>query len=356
MDNLGKLQGLCAELELDALMLTGDVNRRYATGLNSSAGMVVITPSNALFSTDFRYIEAAREKLTGFEVVMCTRDETYHVIMSWRAEELGLKRVGFEENLRSVKSHETWKEKLNGLEWVGAQKGIAGVRAVKEPREIESMIAAQRIAEKTFNEALNIIRAGMTERELAAEIIYRLLKNGAEKPSFEPIIVGGPNSSLPHGEPGDRPLQNGDFLIMDFGCVSGGYCSDMTRTVAIGHATDEMREVYDIVRRAQTAGIAAAKAGVTGAEIHETAAAVIEAAGYGEFFGHGFGHGIGMEVHEEYNASPSEERGLKEGMVISAEPGIYLPGKFGVRIEDVIVIRENGCDNLMEASKELIVL
>jgi Xaa-Pro aminopeptidase len=360
MNNLNKLQKKCAEMELDAILLTGDINRRYATGFRSSAGMAVITPNAAKFSTDFRYIEAAKEKLTDFHVEMCTRENNYYALMAQWAKELGLKRVGFEDSIRTVKSHETWKTKLEKLEteieWAGAQEGIASVRAVKESWEIERMIAAQRIAEKVFDEILNIIRAGMTEREIAAEMIFRMYKNGAEKPSFDPIVVGGENSSLPHGEPGDRPVQSGDFLTMDFGCVYDGYCSDMTRTIAIGYVTDEMREIYDIVSRAQTAGIDAAKADIVGERIHEAAEAVIEAAGYKDYFGHGFGHGIGMEVHEDYSAAPSEKREIKAGMVISAEPGIYLPGKFGVRIEDLIVIRENGCDNITKANKELIVI
>lgn len=355
MNNLNKLKKVCGELELDGLLLTGEVNRHYATGLRTSAGMALITPDEAFFSTDFRYIETARERMTDFDVKMCTREEPYHLIMSGWTSELRLKRVGFEENYRTVKSHETWKEKLD-VEWVGAHDGIMRARAVKEPWEVERMKAAQRIAERALGAVLNIIKVGMTEREIAAELVYHMLKYGAERMSFDPIVVGGANSSLPHGEPGDRPVQSGDFLTMDFGCVYGGYCSDMTRTVAIGYATDEMRSVYATVRNAQFAGIEAARAGVVGAEIHGAAAAVIEAAGYGECFGHGFGHGIGMEVHEDYSASPSEKRALGAGMVISAEPGIYLPGKFGVRIEDVIVLCENGSENLMEFDKELTIL
>ena len=218
------------------------------------------------------------------------------------------------------------------------------------------MIAAQRIAERAFDEVLGEIKPGMTEREIAAELVYRMLRNGAENISFDPIVVTGAKTSMPHGVPGDRKVQRGDFLTMDFGCIYKGYCSDMTRTVAIGGVSDEMKAVYNIVLKAQLAGIAAAKAGLKGREIDAAARKVIDEAGYGEYFGHGFGHGIGLEVHEEPNAGPVSEALMEPGVVISAEPGIYLPGRFGVRIEDVIIITENGCENITTAKKELIIL
>ena len=174
--------------------------------------------------------------------------------------------------------------------------------------------------------------------------------------SFDPIVVSGPNGSLPHGVPSEKPIGQGEFVTMDFGCVYGGYCSDMTRTVAVGYATEEMRKVYETVLAAQKAGIAAARAGVTGREVDGAARAVIDAAGYGAYFGHSFGHGVGVEVHEAPNASPMNEKPLPAGAVISAEPGIYLPGRLGVRIEDVILLTEDGCRNLTKASKELLVL
>ncbi|MCL2080488.1 MAG: aminopeptidase P family protein [Oscillospiraceae bacterium] len=349
-----KTQNLCKELELDGIMLAGEVNRHYATGLRTSSGIAFVTPERAFFSTDFRYIEAANVKLSDFTVEMRTREKTFAAIMrEWTGD---IRRIGFEEDIMTVKEHEAWQKELENIEWVSAAAGIAKMRAVKEPWEIERMKAAQRIAERAFLEVLDVISAGMTEKQAAAELIYRMLRLGADKPSFDPIVVSGPNSSLPHGEPGDRELQKGDFVTVDFGCSLDGYCSDMTRTVAIGYATDEMREVYGVVRKAQLAGIAAAKAGVLGMDIHNAADEVIRNAGYGEYFGHGFGHGIGMEVHEDYNASPGEKRVLEAGMVISAEPGIYIPGKFGVRIEDVIVLRENGCENLMTLDRELITI
>ena len=183
-----------------------------------------------------------------------------------------------------------------------------------------------------------------------------MLHLGASDMSFDPIVVSGVNGSLPHGVPSEKTIQDGEFVTMDFGCVYHGYCSDMTRTVAVGHVTEEMRRVYDTVLTAQKAGIAAARAGVTGREVDGAARRVIEEAGYGPYFGHSFGHGVGVEIHEAPNAAPSVETALPAGAVISAEPGIYLPGKLGVRIEDVIILTEDGCRNLTRAPKELLVL
>ena len=218
------------------------------------------------------------------------------------------------------------------------------------------MRKAQAITDQTFSELCKIIQAGMTEKELEAELLYRLYKHGAEGPSFDPIVVSGPNTSLPHGVPGERKLEFGDFITMDFGCIYGGYCSDMTRTVAVGHVTEEMDTVYHTVLQAQLAGIAAARAGVSGAAVDGAARTVIENAGYGAFFGHSFGHGVGVEIHESPNASPANAQPLPAGAVISAEPGIYLPGKLGVRIEDVVILSETGCEDITLAPKELMIL
>ena len=352
MNNLKKLQALCGGDDFDALLLTGEVNRFYATGIRTSAGVVLLAAGRAVFMTDFRYIEAARERSDGFEVCMTTRDNDYESAARKLIAEWGVRRLGFEESVTTVESHNKWSGAID-VEWAPAQNAIAAQRAVKASWELERMRNALRIAERAYETVLGVLREGMTEREIAAELIYNMLKNGASDTSFAPIVVSGPNSSLPHGEPGGRAVRAGDFLTMDFGCVDGGYCSDITRTVAIGYADDEMRRVYGIVLDAQAAGIKAARAGVKGRVIHEAAARVIEDAGYGEYFGHGFGHGIGIEVHEAYSAHPKEERELPAGAVITAEPGIYLPGRFGVRIEDCVALRGDGCENLTSVSKEL---
>ena len=353
MNNLKKLQALCGG-DFDALLLTGEANRFYATGVKTSAGVVFITDSRAAFLTDFRYGEAARKQQGGFDVIIATRESGNSYEENVKKLAQNVRRVGFEEDALTVSAYEKWRAALGpGAEWIPAQKTLYRGRAVKAAWELERMKKAQRIAERAYGAVLEIMRPGMTERDLAAELTFQMLKNGASGTSFDPIVISGPNSSLPHGEPSGRALQNGDFVIMDIGCVADGYCSDMTRTVAVGGADAEMRKVYDTVLEAQRAGIDAARSGIRGVDIHNAAARVIDGAGYGAYFGHGFGHGIGIEVHEGYGAHPKEERLLPPGAVITAEPGIYLPGRFGVRIEDCIVLNKDGAENLTLAGKSL---
>ena len=233
---------------------------------------------------------------------------------------------------------------------------VDALRAAKDDGEIALMTKAQEITDRAFSEILKFIQPGMTEQEIAAKLQYDMLRFGAEKMSFDPIVVSGPNGSLPHGIPSAKQVQQGEFITMDFGCKYGGYCSDMTRTVALGEPTGEMQKVYQTVLEAQLAGIAVTKAGVPGKSIDAAARKVIEDAGYGEYFGHGYGHSLGIEIHESPNANTREETLLPVGAVVSAEPGIYLPGKFGVRIEDVTVLTADGCMVLTKSHKELIIL
>jgi Xaa-Pro aminopeptidase len=248
-----------------------------------------------------------------------------------------------------------YEKKLNA-QLIPLHSKIAGFRQVKEAYELERMRKAQQITDAAFAEVLTRIDVGMTEKEVAAELIYCLLKNGGEGLSFDPIVVSGPNTSLPHGVPSDRRLKEGDLVTMDFGVIYQGYCSDMTRTVALGYATEEMRKVYDTVLKAQLAGIEATRAGVKGKDIDAAARQVIVDAGYGDYFGHGYGHSIGMECHEQPSCSPAGETVMEENMVSSAEPGIYLPGKFGVRIEDVVIIKADGCEDITRSPKNLIII
>ena len=266
-----------------------------------------------------------------------------------------IKKLGFEENDMTYGDYLRYNEALHAV-LVPMQAKIDAFRATKEPWEIELMRKAQAITDQTFSELCKIIQAGMTEKELEAELLYRLYKHGAEGPSFDPIVVSGPNTSLPHGVPGERKLEFGDFITMDFGCIYGGYCSDMTRTVALGFVSEEMDKVYKTVLKAQLAGIAATKAGVAGRDIDGTARKVIADAGYGDYFGHGYGHSLGILIHEAPNANTRNDQPMPAGAVVSAEPGIYLPGKFGVRIEDVTVITETGCEVLTKSPKNLIIL
>lgn len=355
MNNIESIREKLCERGLDALLLLTEQNIRYATGFLISDGAVLVTRQFAWMFTDSRYIEAARAHAEGVEVQQFGAGESLTDRIKAALEKSGCKKAGAEE--RGV-SYGRWQELEKGLgcELVPAGEILGELRAVKQEYEVRSIVAAQRIAETALDEVLGLIRPGITEREIAAELTYRMMLHGGEGNSFDPICVTGAKSSMPHGVPGDVAVKAGDFVTMDFGCLKNGYCSDMTRTVAVGHASDEMKKVYDAVLRAQRAGIEAARAGVPGAEIHNASAKVIADAGYGEYFGHGFGHSLGLDIHEKPNANPLNKNPMPAGAVISAEPGIYIPGRFGVRIEDMLYLTGEGCVNLTKAPKNLIIL
>ena len=355
MKNIEKYQSLLETGEVDALLLTSVYNRLYAAQYRVAEGVAVVTREGAHYFTDSRYIEAAEKNLKGFTVRMTHPGSSEIERINEVIGEHTIKKLGFEENDMTYGDYLRYNEALHAV-LVPMQAKIDAFRATKEPWEIELMRKAQAITDQTFSELCKIIQAGMTEKELEAELLYRLYKHGAEGPSFDPIVVSGPNTSLPHGVPGERKLEFGDFITMDFGCIYGGYCSDMTRTVALGFVSEEMDKVYKTVLKAQLAGIAATKAGVAGRDIDGTARKVIADAGYGDYFGHGYGHSLGILIHEAPNANTRNDQPMPAGAVVSAEPGIYLPGKFGVRIEDVTVITETGCEVLTKSPKNLIIL
>ncbi len=354
MKNMDKYLSLLGE-EADGLLLTSRYSRYYGAEFDIAEGVAVVSKAGCRYFTDSRYIESAQNGIQGFEVIMVDREHPYTKLLNEAIADFGITTLGYEENYLTVAEFKLYEDNLKA-KLVPMHKQISGFRAYKEEWELELMRKAQAIADKAFTEVLTKIKAGMTEKELCAELIYCLLKNGGEGLSFDPIVVSGPNTSLPHGVPGDRKLQEGDFITMDFGVLYKGYCSDMTRTVALGYATDEMKKVYNTVLEAQKAGIAASKAGVLGKDVDGAARKVIIDAGYGEYFGHGYGHSLGLEVHEAPSPNPSGEIPLTENVVASAEPGIYLPGKFGVRIEDVVIFKEGGCENITFSPKELIIL
>lgn len=355
MTNLERIMDALKASDLDALLITSDVNRFFASGFPSSAGVCVVTKEKGYLFTDFRYIEAARAQAKGFAVAMTTREKPYAALIRDVLSSDAVGALGFEEEKVTVSEHMSFCESLR-VKLAPAQGILTKLRAAKQPGELAVMRRAQEITDFVFAQTLKLVRPGVSEKELACELVYGLLKNGAENVSFDPIVVSGENTSKPHGVPGARKIREGDFVTMDFGCIYEGYCSDMTRTVAVGRATDEMKKVYDIVLRAQEAGIRAARAGKAGRGIDAAARSLIENEGYGACFGHGFGHGLGIEVHEKPGASPSENELLPEGAVISAEPGIYLAGRFGVRIEDVLVLSREGCEDLTGSPKNLIVV
>ena len=354
LNNIKKIKDALSKQGFEAILLTNQANRQYATGFESSDGALLVTTDDAWFYTDARYIEAAGMAITGAHIQVVTKDEPYATLIKAVLDEQRITHVGFEEGCVSYADYLDWNEKLK-VNLVPAQKFIEGLRAIKSLDDLEYMKKAQQIAEKSFEEIIPLINTDMTEKKLAAELLYRFLLNGADDKSFDPIIVSGAKSSMPHGVPGDVKIGKG-FLTIDFGVRLDGWCSDTTRTLCIGEPDDEMIRVYDTVLEAQEAGIRAARAGVSGYDVDLAARSVIEKAGYGEYFGHGFGHEIGIEIHETMKASQISEDILPAGAVISAEPGIYLPGRYGVRIEDVIYITQDGCINITNLTKKLIIL
>ena len=356
MRQIEKIQEQLKEQGLDGLLLTDEKNQRYAAGFAFTDGAVLVGREKAWLITDSRYIEAAEKTAAaGVQVRLYDRERPLLAQLKEAIQEAGMERLAAEDSKLSHREYLAW-EKALGLPLLPAGDLMARLRAAKTEEEIDAMRAAQAIAEQALEEVLELIRPGMTEKQVMAELVYRTLRHGSEGNAFDPIVVSGPNSSLPHGVPGERMIQKGDFVTMDFGCLKEGYCSDMTRTIAVGEATEEMRNVYHIVLQAQLAGIAVARAGIPGKEIDAAARKVITDAGYGAYFGHGFGHSLGLDIHEAPSANPRGEEPMPAGAVCSAEPGIYLPGRFGVRIEDVMILRENGCEVITKAPKKLIIL
>lgn len=354
MKNMEKYLSLLGQ-EADGLLLTSRFSRFYSGEFDIAEGVAVVTKKGCRYFTDSRYIESAQENLKDYTVIEVDRQHPYHDRINEAIAELGVEKLGFEEDYLTVGEFTYYEKSLHAL-LVPMSKKIHDFRKRKEDREIEIMRKAQAITDQAFTDVLQRIKPGMTEKQLQAELIACLYRNGADNLAFDPIVVSGPNTSMPHGVAGDRVIREGDFVTMDFGAMLGRYCSDMTRTVAVGYATDEMKKVYDTVLRAQLAGIEASKAGVPGKVIDGAARQVIQEAGYGAYFGHGYGHSLGLEIHEAPNCNPGGEEPMEEGAVASAEPGIYLPGKFGVRIEDVVIFREGGCEIITSSPKNLIIV
>jgi len=353
MNNLDKFLSILKEGE--GLLLTSRYSRHYGAQYDIAEGVAVVSKAGCRYFTDSRYIEAAQKGIEGFEVLEMNRANPYHQLINQAAADFGISVLGYEEEYLTVAEFKGFEEKLD-VKLVPMNEKIHSFRSVKEDWELERMRKAQAITDQSFSEILGRIKVGMTEKELQAELIYCLYKNGAEGLAFDPIVVSGPNTSLPHGVATDRVIREGDFITMDFGVILEGYCSDMTRTVAVGYATEEMEKVYNTVLQAQLAGIAVSRAGATGAEIDGAARQVIADAGFGDYFGHGYGHSIGMECHEAPNCNPRGTEPMQVNMVSSAEPGIYLPGKFGVRIEDLVIFKEDGCENITASPKKLIIV
>ena len=355
MNHLNAITAQLDAYQLDALCITSQPGEYYAVGLKGE-GVVLVTRQGCHYFTDSRYIELAQNIVTNADVTMVTPHQDHLALASLVLEHYGLKRVGIEEAYLTVERWQKMKLAFPAdTELVPAGKLLTELRSAKTEEELAVMQKAQDITDQVFAEICEFLHAGVTESEVAAQLTYLQMKHGAEGNSFPPIVASGANGSMPHAIPTAKPIQKGEFVTMDFGCIYQGYCSDMTRTVAIGQPSDEMRRVYDAVLEAQLAGIAAAKAGVPGCDVHNAAWDVLKKYGYGDYFGHGFGHSLGIEIHESPNANRANTKPLPAGAALSAEPGVYLPGKFGVRTEDVIFLTETGNRILTHAPKHLII-
>lgn len=350
---LPRARAQLSEHGLDGLLVHQAANRTYLTGFTGSAGIALLTEREAVLLVDFRYTEQAAAEAEGWEVVRADRqfiDTLVRVV-----EDRGLRRLGFESESVTVKQHREYAGRLAPAELV-ALEGLDRLRWVKDADELARIEQAVAIADAAFAHVQTFLRPGAVERDVAVELEFFMRREGADKEAFETIVASGPRSALPHGRASERHFQSGEFVTIDFGAVYRGYVSDCTRTVILGAPSDKHRQVYGTVLDAQEAALAGIKPGMTGKAADAIARAIITDAGYGEAFGHGLGHGVGLVVHEGPTLSPREEALLAPGMVVTVEPGIYLSGWGGVRIEDLAVVTEDGCRSLTRTPKELLVL
>lgn len=334
----------------DGVLLTSSHNMRYFSGFTGGEGAVLITKEGRALLTDARYIEQAETETNGFDL---TETNDWMKTVGETVEKENLKSIVFEDEVLSAAQYKKLLEIAKGCELVFGSGELAALRMVKTAEELDKIRRAEELGCKAFEYILDFIKPGIREKDIALELEYFMKKHGAEGLSFDTIAISGARTSLPHGVPTDKKVQKGDFVTLDFGCIVDGYCSDMTRTVVVGKATDEQKKLYNTVKIAQQKGLDAICQGVKGCDADKAARDYIAAAGYGGYFRHSLGHGVGLLVHELPNLSPRSEIVLTENMVISCEPGIYIPGFGGVRIEDLVRVTRDGCENLSSATKEL---
>ena len=353
-DRLAEMLRLTAST---GVVIHDPANMFYLTEGYTGEGLVYLTAERRVIITDFRYTEAAEKNAPGFEVVMTDRDHPQTKRLAELCEQDGIREIRFESNYLPVDDFENLREAVGEeVSWVPLRKAPQVLREIKTPAEIVTMRKAAAITSEAFETVLPRIREGMTELELRLELETIMFRLGAEALAFDTIIASGINGSLPHAVPGPRKLQRGDMITMDFGAKVGGYCSDMTRTVALGEPSPEMRKIYNTVLRAQAMCEAALAAGKNCYEIDRLSRDYIDSQGYAGRFGHGLGHCVGIDIHEDPRLSPSCHDTLKAGMVITVEPGVYIPGLGGVRIENTCLVKENGAEALTTARKELVIL
>ncbi|MED4530676.1 Xaa-Pro peptidase family protein [Metabacillus fastidiosus] len=351
---LTKLRNRFSELYIDGMIITSEFNRRYMTGFTGTAGIAVISEDRAVFITDFRYVEQANNQVEGFEVIEHKGPIIEEVAN--QVKNLGIKKLGFEEDHLTYREYSSYAKEIKTAELLPVCGAVEKLRLIKSKTEIKILKEAADIADTTYKHILTFVRQGLTEVEVANELEFFMRKNGAASSSFDIIVASGYRSALPHGVATDKVIEKGDFVTLDFGAYYKGYCSDITRTFAVGEPSTELKKIYSIVQEAQLRGMNGIKPGMTGKQADALTRDYINEQGYGKFFGHSTGHGLGMEVHEGPTLSIKSDTILQPGMVVTVEPGIYVGGLGGVRIEDDTVITESGNESLTHSPKDLIVL
>lgn len=351
-NRIKKVRNALEKNKLDGIWVSKKENQIYLSDFPSSNCSLLLTKDKSYLLTDFRYIEAAKDSCSMYEVVLISGTYSEYDFL----RELGLSVIGSENDILTVNSYRKLQGEVVDTHWQDCSGLIERIREKKDPYELDCITRAAALTDDCFSHMLTVLKPGMTEKEAALEIEFYFKKHGAMALSFDTICVSGVRSSLPHGVPTDKKLELGNFLTMDFGCVLNGYCSDMTRTVAIGSVTEEQKKIYNLVLNAQRNAIKGLKAGLSCVEGDCLARDVIREAGYGDYFGHGLGHGVGVEIHETPTLSPRSKGFLEENMTVTIEPGIYLPQKFGVRIEDLAIVTSFGIINTVHSEKELIII
>ncbi|SES71139.1 Xaa-Pro aminopeptidase [Natronincola peptidivorans] len=347
---IASVRDVLLKKDLDAILIGKPENRRYISSFTGTTGFVIITKDEAIFITDFRYMQQAQKECKLFKIIETSRYEPLTNILN----ELNIGRLGVEEEFFTYGHALDLQEKLKNLSLVALEGALTKIRSIKSKEEIEYITTAASIADKAFAYILDFLKPGAIEEDIALELEFFMRKQGASGVSFNFIVASGERSSLPHGTASNKIIEAGDFVTLDFGCIYEGYCSDMTRTMVVGEASTKQKEIYSIVLQAQKTALDAVKPGITGKDLDSIARSIIEEAGYGDNFGHGLGHGVGLEVHELPHVNIIGDIPMEPGMVITIEPGIYIPGFGGVRIEDLVVVTENGYKVLSKTSKELI--
>lgn len=353
LERISQAKKLLKNKGIDVAYITKDENKFYFTNFSSSNFYVILTETENYLLTDFRYIELA----SGLEPIFCVKILTgAYSIFDFIKEKISGTQFGIEESMTNIGEYRKLKEIFREDQIIDIEAEINSLRVIKDAYEKSCIMEAARIGDQAFTHILNFIKPGLTEIEIALELEFYMRKNGAEATSFDTICASGERSSMPHAVPSQRKIKNGDFITLDFGCKVNGYCSDMTRTVALGSVTQEQKDVYDLVYKAQTACVKQLRAGMKCKDLDKIARDIFAEKGYKEEFGHGLGHGVGLEIHEAPTANSRSEEIFEENMLITIEPGIYLAKKFGIRIEDLAIVEKYGMMNLSKSDKHLIIL